>query len=153
MSFRQTHFDKLTSTGSLRQAHFDKLSASQRIAVHHYFLSTFSLSAWHYLGQTGNHAGSQAGLALVYCEFGSEGQFRYKLISFLSRLTTHLSSLNTSCFHKNPFHLVFNILPNQLLYPGYKCIVPALGVEVEHGLFWKCSFIHCPDDITGGVVL
>jgi len=68
---------------------------------------------------------------------------------------SYRSPLSTLISHRfqQPLSLILHILPNQLFEPGKWLVVPALGVEVEHGLAGECSFIHCPDDITGGGVL
>lgn len=39
--------------------------------------------------------------------------------------------------HKHPFPLILNILPKQLFQPGQGFVVPALRMEVEHGLVWE----------------
>jgi len=35
--------------------------------------------------------------------------------------------------------LIFNILPDEFLEPGQGLFVPALWVEVEHGVVWEVS--------------
>ena len=74
--------------------------------------------------------------------------FYYRSIVLSCSLTAHLSPLTTSSLtthyslfsllpprrYQHPFRLVLGILPEELFQPGDGLAVPALAVEVEHGV-------------------
>ncbi|PIV16748.1 MAG: hypothetical protein COS42_08390 [Flavobacteriales bacterium CG03_land_8_20_14_0_80_35_15] len=43
-------------------------------------------------------------------------------------------------------------MPEQFFQPWYRFVIPALGMEVEHGLFWEAVVFNSPDDVECAVV-
>ncbi|MFA5649435.1 MAG: hypothetical protein WC951_14180 [Bacteroidales bacterium] len=73
------------------------------------------------------------------------------LLRSASRRRSNLMPSPTQ-LQQNPFPLVFNVLPNKFFRPWPKRIIPALGMEIKHSLFWECPIFNCFDDIFCGMV-